>query len=50
MQDMQNTKLEQLASNIDQYLQAGGLFNPELMDHLAVRDLLIEMRDEIRKQ
>ena len=32
---------------INEYLEAGGLFNPELMDHEKVRDLLIEIRDEL---
>jgi len=30
---------------INDYLASGGLFNPELMDHEQVRDLLIECRD-----
>jgi hypothetical protein len=33
---------------ITQYLSTGGLFNPELADHNAVRDLLIDARDAIR--
>ncbi len=31
---------------IDDYLNNGGLFNPELANHEAVRDLLIKSRDE----
>jgi hypothetical protein len=34
-----------LINRIQDYLKAGGLFNPELADHLAVRDLLIEVLD-----
>lgn len=33
-----------LASRISEYLSAGGLFNPESMDHEKVRDLLMEIR------
>ena len=32
---------------VTEYLSAGGLFNPELMDHEAVRDILIDARDVI---
>lgn len=31
------------------YLSSGGLFNPELADHNAVRDLVINCRDEIER-
>lgn len=34
-------------ARITEYLATGGLFNPELMDHQAVRDLLIDARDVI---
>jgi hypothetical protein len=33
---------------ITKYLTDGGLFNPELADHEAVRDLLIDCRAELR--
>ena len=33
--------------NINNYLQMGGLFNPELMEHHKVRDLLLECRNEL---
>lgn len=36
-----------LAERINNYLGNGGLFNPELMEHDKVRDLLIDCRDEI---
>jgi len=36
-----------IASRITDYLSAGGLFNPELMDHQKVRDLLIDARDAL---
>ena len=32
---------------ITEYLSAGGLFNPELMQHDKVRDMVIQCRDEI---
>ena len=34
-----------LVGRITDYLTAGALFNPEAMDHQAVRELLIECRD-----
>ena len=37
-----------VAEKITAYLSVGGLFNPELADHDAVRDLLIEVRDQAR--
>jgi len=33
---------------IEEYLSLGGLFNPELMEHQKVRDLIIECRDHIK--
>lgn len=36
-----------IALRITEYLSSGGLFNPELMDHEAVRDLLIDCRAEL---
>jgi hypothetical protein len=33
-----------LSERITAYLSGGGLFNPELANHEAVRDLLIECR------
>ena len=38
---MTTTELE---ARITAYLSGGGLFNPELADHTAVRDLLIDCR------
>ncbi|MDM0041829.1 hypothetical protein QTI05_22505 [Variovorax sp. J22R193] len=38
------TEREALASQITSYLSGGGLFNPELAHHEAVRDLLIACR------
>ena len=32
---------------INDYLSCGGLFNPELMEHEKVRDLLLDCREEI---
>jgi hypothetical protein len=37
-------QIEALAARITSYLSLGGLFNPELADHRAVRDLLMECR------
>lgn len=36
-----------LRERINEYLSAGGLFNPEMMEHEKVRDMLIEIRDAI---
>jgi hypothetical protein len=36
-----------LVERITQYLGAGGLFNPEAMEHDKVRDLLLDCRDRI---
>jgi hypothetical protein len=41
---------ELLQQRITHYLSAGGLFNPEMMKHDKVRDLLIECRDELAKR
>lgn len=40
---------EALADRIRDYLTSGGLFNPELADHMLVRDLLLECRDALRQ-
>lgn len=37
-----------LFSRVTGYIQSGGLFNPELMEHEKVRDLLIDCRDYLR--
>lgn len=34
---------------INDYLQLGGLFNPELMEHHKVSDLLLECREQLMK-
>jgi hypothetical protein len=36
-----------VGERITEYLSHGGLFNPELMQHQTVRDLLIDCRGEI---
>ena len=41
---------EDLISRITYYLSSGGLFNPELADHLAVRSLLMECRDALAQR
>lgn len=38
---------QQLLDRITAYLFNGGLFNPELANHDAVRDLLIDIRDHL---
>lgn len=44
---MSNHPQGEVTDRIKEYLCLGGLFNPELMNHDAVRDLLIACRDEI---
>lgn len=42
-----NEQAKTLTDRITEYLFTGGLFNPELANHHAVRDLLIDIRDHI---
>lgn len=44
-----STLAECIGQRITEYLSAGGMFNPELANHDAVRDLLIEARDELMR-
>lgn len=37
-----------IEDKVKEYLQNGGLFNPELMDHKEVRDLLIQCNEELK--
>ena len=39
--------MSEVADTINEYLSNGGFFNPELMDHVKVRDLLMDARDEL---
>ena len=39
-----------LINRITYYLSSGGLFNPELADHLAVRNLLMECREALAQR
>ena len=39
-----------LTQRITDYLAGGGLYNPELADHGAVRDLLIDCREALAEQ
>ena len=48
--DMMNERTKELVDLITEYLSSGGLFNPELMDHEAVRDLLIECKEALRER
>jgi len=38
-----------IVNRITEYLAAGGLFNPEAMEHDKVRDLLLDCRDEVKR-
>jgi hypothetical protein len=39
--------IEEILTRIEDYLSMGGLFNPELANHEAVRDLLMDIRDTL---
>ena len=45
-----NERIKLLVDRITQYLSAGGLFNPELMEHQKVRDLLIDCRKALNER
>jgi hypothetical protein len=47
---MTNEQNHKLIDRITEYLFNGGLFNPELANHIAVRDLLIECRDVLNER
>lgn len=38
--------MSEIVDRITEYLASGGLFNPELMEHKKVRDLLTDARAE----
>jgi hypothetical protein len=42
-------KATALLARIDSYLQMGGLFNPELMEHEKVRNLIMDCRAHIER-
>ena len=41
-------QVQDLINRITDYLIMGGLFNPELANHHAVRDLLMECREALK--
>jgi len=43
-------KAKELVVRITDYLLMGGLYNPELADHHAVRDLLIKCREVLNER
>ncbi len=45
-----NEQTQELSDRITEYLFNGGLFNPELANHIAVRDLLMECREVLNEQ
>lgn len=42
--DLNLSQFEGMTARITEYLCVGGMWNPELMEHDKVRDLLVEMR------
>ena len=43
-------KQQELIQRITEYLSSGGLFNPELMNNDAVRDLIIDLSEFLAQQ
>lgn len=41
--------MSEVLNKINEYLQVGGFFNPEMMEHDKVRDMVLECRDEIKR-
>jgi len=41
---------KELSDRITEYLANGGLFNPELMEHDKVRDLLMDIREYLDRE
>jgi hypothetical protein len=44
-----NKNANEISDVITEYLSVGGLFNPELMEHEKVRDLLMCCRTELQR-
>lgn len=44
---LEKENISEIMGKISEYLQNGGLFNPEHMDHQQVRDLLMEARQQL---
>lgn len=42
--DTEQTRYKDLSNRITEYLTLGGFFNPESMEHMKVRDLLMDIR------
>ena len=42
--------VHRLVGRIREYLSNGGLFNPELMDHEKVRDLLMDVLEHLSSE
>lgn len=45
----QRTVNKQLLARIQNYLESGGLFNPEMMEHDKVRDLIMDIREHLQR-
>lgn len=41
--------MDKTINKINNYLQMGGMFNPELIEHHKVSDLLLECRNELER-
>lgn len=42
--------LQEIQGRIQEYLQVGGLFNPEMMEHDKVRKLLMDILDYVEDE
>ena len=50
LSEVKTTKKEELLKRIQDYLETGGMWNPELAIHDNVRDLIIDLREELKFQ
>lgn len=50
IKQLKNDPTAELTNRITEYLSRGGLFNPEIMEHDKVRDLLIDIRDYLNER
>lgn len=49
MNGLEQISRDEILSRIQNYLANGGLFNPEMMEHEKVRDLIMECRTYIER-
>jgi hypothetical protein len=47
--ELSDEEIKPLLDRIQNYLECGGLFNPELMEHDKVRDLIMDCKAILKK-